>query len=276
MSPVARLRLIYRIGRVALHVLFGMTVCALLFPWLGYAARAGHIRRWSKRLMGICGVTVTQQVAAQGALAGASGAAMPAGVAALARAMVVANHVSWLDIFVINSIHPCRFVAKAEIRGWPMLGWLAGKAGTLFIARGSRRDLRELFSGLVEKLQRGERIAFFPEGTTAAQGQLLPFHPNLFEAAIDAKVPVQPYAVAYVDAAGRRHPEVDFIGDTSFAHSLVAILSGPPVQARLVCLPALETDGQHRRDLAQAAYLAVAGALGVSPAAADAGAAASQ
>jgi 1-acyl-sn-glycerol-3-phosphate acyltransferase len=244
---VLKLVLGYRVLRVLLQLLIGMATCALLFPWLGQTARNRHIRRWSRRLIGICGVRVGPGVSS-----------------ALVHAMVVSNHVSWLDIFVINALHPCRFVAKAEIRDWPMLGWLAAKAGTIFIARGQRRDLRHLFKDLVHRLQAGERIAFFPEGTTASQGQLLPFHANLFEAAIDAKVPVQAFALSYVDARGQPHPAVEFIGDMTFAQSMVAILSGGPITARLVCLPPIDTDGAHRRDVAQAAHRAVAGQLGIT------------
>ena len=198
--------------------------------------------------MGICGVRVTL---AQGSLV------------ALERGMLAANHVSWLDIFVINPLYPCRFVAKAEIRAWPMLGWLSAKAGTIYISRGNRRDLRHIFKGLVDKLDAGERIGFFPEGTTASQGRLLSFHANLFEAAIDAGVPVQPLALSYVDADGRPHPAVDFIGDMSFAKSIVGILSGPAVTARIVCLAPIATAGAHRREVAQAAHAAVAAALGI-------------
>ncbi|HEV7815250.1 MAG TPA: lysophospholipid acyltransferase family protein [Janthinobacterium sp.] len=241
-----KILLAYRLVRVLLHVLSGVTICALLFPWLGNQARNRRIRRWSGQLLGMCNVRVELA---------------PGAESALEQVMVVCNHVSWLDIFVILSVHPCRFVAKSEIRGWPMLGWLADKAGTIFIARGNRRDLRHLFTGLVEKLLEGQRVAFFPEGTTAAQGNLLPFHPNLFEAAIDAKVPVQPFAVSYLDGQGTVHPAVDFIGDTSFAESLAAILGGPPVRARLACLAPIGTEGAHRRELAQASYQAVATAL---------------
>ncbi len=99
---------------------------------------------------------------------------------------------------------PCRFVAKSDIRDWPLIGWLCDKAGTVFIARGKQRDVRRIYQGLVTSIRAGERIAFFPEGTTVGQGTLLPFHANLFEAAIDA-VPVQPYALRYVDQDGRLH-----------------------------------------------------------------------
>jgi 1-acyl-sn-glycerol-3-phosphate acyltransferase len=244
-----KLSTIFRLVRVMLHVFKGMAICATVFPWIGQEKRNGHIRRWSTRLLAMCNVTVEQ----------AAGSAP-----ALEHCVVVANHVSWLDIFVVHSLHPSHFVAKAEIRSWPLAGWLAEKAGTVFIARGNRRDLRHIFKGLVHSLERGERVAFFPEGTTAAQGNLLPFHANLFEAAIDAKVPVQPFALTYEDAGGASHPSVDFIGETSFAESIMLILNGPPVKAKLAILPAIDTIGAHRRELAEASHKAVAAALGVT------------
>jgi 1-acyl-sn-glycerol-3-phosphate acyltransferase len=237
------IKLAVRLFRVFLHLFSGLAICALVFPCVGAARRDGWIRSWSRRLLGICGVSLEQQGEA------------------LAHALVVANHVSWLDIFVINSLHPCRFVAKSEIRAWPVLGWLVAQAGTVFIARGNRRDLRHAFKGLVHSLEQGERVAFFPEGTTAAQGGLMPFHANLFEAAIDARVMVQPYALEYLDAGGALHATVDFTGDISFAASMIAILSGGAVRARLVCLPPLDARGAHRRELAASAEQAVAAAL---------------
>lgn len=232
-----------RLLRVFLHLFAGLAICALVFPWAGAARRDDWIRGWSRRLLGICGVSLEQRGEA------------------LAHALVVANHVSWLDIFVINALHPCRFVAKSEIRAWPLLGWLVAQAGTVFIARGSRRDLRHAFKGLVGSLEQGQRVAFFPEGTTAAQGALMPFHANLFEAAIDAQVMVQPYALEYLDADSEHHPTVDFSGDISFASSIVAVLSGGAVRARLVCLAPLDARGTHRRELAASAAQAVAAAL---------------
>ena len=179
----------------------------------------------------------------------------------LEHALIVANHVSWLDIFVINALHPCRFVAKAEIRAWPVLGWLAAAAGTVFIARGNRRELRHIFKGMVAALQAGERVALFPEGTTAPPGTVLPFHANLFEAAIDAKVAVQPYALAYVDGEGAFHPSVDYVDDTTFVDSMFKVLEGPPIRARLTCLAPLSSAGAHRRELAQAAQDAITAGL---------------
>lgn len=239
----------WRLARISVHLAAGLATGALVFPFAGAGLRQRLTRRWSRRLLGICRVTLEQAP----------------GPAALEHALLVANHVSWLDIFVINALHPCRFVAKAEIRAWPVLGRLAVAAGTVFIARGNRRELRHIFKGIVSVLEQGERVAFFPEGTTALQGTLLPFHANLFEAAIDAKVALQPCALAYLDAQGGHHAGVEYAEGTTFVQSLFAILSGPPVRARLACLAPIEASGAHRRELAQAAYDAVAEALQPAP-----------
>jgi 1-acyl-sn-glycerol-3-phosphate acyltransferase len=235
-----------RLARLILHLLQGLATCALVFPWAGVALREGLVRRWSARLLRICRVEVEHG---------------EGGHAPLRHAMIVSNHISWLDIFVINALHPCRFVAKTEIRAWPVLGWLVAQAGTVFIARGNRRDLRHIFKGLVDALAQQQRVAFFPEGTTSSQGEVLPFHANLFEAAIDAKVAVQPYALSYLDAHGAWHPAVDYTGETSFVDSIFRILGGEPVRARLACLAPIDTHGAHRRELAKTAHDAIAGAL---------------
>lgn len=239
------MRLAWRLVRLVLHLLQGLATCALVFPWAGAGLRERLIRRWSARLLGICRVRVEQQDAA----------------APLPHALIVSNHVSWLDMFVINSVHPCRFVAKAEIRAWPVLGWLVAQAGTVFIARGNRRDLRHIFKGLVDALGQRQRVAFFPEGTTASQGSLLPFHANLFEAAIDARAAVQPYALAYLASSGGWHPAVEYVGDTTFVDSILRILGGTPMTARLHCLAPIAAEGAHRRELARAAQGAISEAL---------------
>jgi 1-acyl-sn-glycerol-3-phosphate acyltransferase len=237
-----------RIVRLCVHLLVGMAICALLFPWIDRAGREIHVRRWSRHLLGICNVHV--QIT--------GGSAAPR-----AQALVVSNHVSWLDIFVLNALYPCRFVAKAEIRSWPLAGWLVEQAGTVFISRGSRSDLRRAFEGLVAALKSGERVAFFPEGTTAPQGTLLPFHANLFQAAVDAKSRVQPYAIRYIDSNRRLHPAVEFIGEMTFADSVMAIMSGKAIHARVTILRSIKAENLHRRELAERSYTAIRQALDI-------------
>lgn len=239
----------FRLLRVLLHLFRGLATCALVFPLIDAAARQTHVKRWSIRLLSICRVRVE--------------VLHDHGAPDAPRALIVANHVSWLDIFVINSVYPCRFVAKSDIRDWPLVGWLCEKAGTIFISRGRVRDVRRIYQGLVDSLHAGEHVAFFPEGTTAAQGTLLPFHANLFEAAIEAQVPVQPYALRYLDRHGQLHPAADFIGDMTFVESMRTILSAQPMKAQLILLPPIATaESSHRRELANAAHRAIASVLG--------------
>lgn len=239
--------IVFKLLRVFAHLFIGLSTCAFVFPLTNQAGRERRIKKWSVKLLQICGVQVE--------VTHATSASSPQ------RALIVANHVSWLDIFVVNSYVPCRFVAKSEIRDWPLLGWLCVKSGTIFIARGRVRDVRRIFEGLVASIKAGEHVAFFPEGTTSSQGQLLPFHPNLFEAAIDAAVPIQPFALRYTDASGRLHSAVDFIGDMSFAQSMITILRTGGIKAVLTRLPVMETEGSHRRELATAARHAIAAEL---------------
>ena len=246
---------VFSLARLALHLLVGLTKVAILFPFLGAAGRERRIQRWSRQLVAICGVTMSLDASAQRE--------------AVSPALIVCNHISWLDIFVINTIHPCRFVAKSDIRSWPLIGWLCEHTGTIFIARGKQRDVRRIYAGLVKSIHDGERVAFFPEGTTAPQGTVLPFHANLFEAAIEAEVPVQPYALRYVDADGRLHDSADFIGEMTFVESVIAIMKSGGMHAELIRLPAVPTEGAHRRELAAAARELVATALIPASGAAD-------
>ncbi len=234
--------------RVLLHLCVGLWICAIIFPRTDATGRERRIKQWSIKLLAMCNVGVLVPNEIDGRTA--------------THALIVANHVSWLDIFVINSLQPCRFVAKSDIRDWPLLGWLCDKAGTIFIARGKQRDVRRIYENLVASIRGGERIAFFPEGTTVAQGTLLPFHANLFEAAIDAKVPIQPYAIRYLDSAGNLHPAVNFIGDMTFAQSMIAILNADKITAELMLLPTIESSGMHRRELAAASRHSIGMTLG--------------
>jgi 1-acyl-sn-glycerol-3-phosphate acyltransferase len=249
--------IIFSIVRMFLHLFAGMATCAFIFPFLDRPARQARIRRWSTKLVYICGLKIVMR--------DVNGNVAAAAPLSAQRALMVANHISWLDIFVINTLEPCRFVAKSDIRNWPLVGWLCAKTGTIFISRGKPRDVRAIYQGLVESIKAGDRIAFFPEGTTAEQGILLPFHANLFEAAIDAGVPVQPYALRYLDAEGGLHLAADFIGETTIVESILAILKARavrPITAELTVLAPMASTGAHRRDLAVATREAISRALG--------------
>ncbi len=244
--------MILRLLRVILHLVTALWTCAVIFPFTDAHGRAWRKRHWSGQLLDMCRVSLVIDRRAE--------------AKENAHALAVCNHISWLDIFVINAMRPSDFVAKSDIRDWPLIGWLCSVTGTIFIARGRMRDVRRIFENLVQGLKGGQHVAFFPEGTTASQGAILPFHANLFEAAIDAGVPVQPYALRYRDADGDDHSGVDFVGETTFVESLLTILRGKAIHAELIVLPLIDSSGMHRRELAQAAHDAVAAALGQNPA----------
>jgi 1-acyl-sn-glycerol-3-phosphate acyltransferase len=159
-----------RLTRLALHVVAGALTILLLFPWLDRAERDKRVGRWAGKLLVILKVRAVQRgrsptVRGQGAL-------------------IVANHVSWLDIHVVHSLLPARFVSKAEVRGWPVIGWMAEAAGTLFLERSRKSDAARMNTVMAGHLKGGDCLALFPEGTTTDGSRLLPFYPSLFQPAV--------------------------------------------------------------------------------------------
>jgi 1-acyl-sn-glycerol-3-phosphate acyltransferase len=144
------------------------------------------------------------------------GAPAPAG-----PLLLVSNHVSWVDILALHAVCPCRFVAKADVERWPLLGTLVTGGGTLYVKRESRRDAMRVVHRMVEALKDGDIVAVFPEGTTSDGSAVLPFHSGLIQAAISAGAPVQPVAVQIVDGrSGRPSRAVSYMGDESLAGSV--------------------------------------------------------
>ncbi|MBC7955466.1 MAG: 1-acyl-sn-glycerol-3-phosphate acyltransferase [Cytophagales bacterium] len=183
--------------------------------------------------------------------------------------LLVSNHISWLDIMAINAVHPTRFVSKADVRAWPLLGWLVANGGTLFIERERKRDALRVVHQIAEALQQGDTIAMFPEGTTGDGLSLLPFHANLLQAAISTDTPVQPIALRYVDADAQPSRAVVWIGDTTLVSSLWTVATAHRMQAFVTQLPVIPTTGQDRRALGEVVRGQIAGALGfdeISPA----------
>lgn len=227
--------------RLGFHLLRGMLVCATVFPWASAHLRERLIRGWSRKLLAICGIEVEVQGLAPGAAA-------PRG------AMLVSNHISWLDIYVIHSWQPVRFVAKSEIRSWPLIGWLCDKTGTIFIERARKRDAHRVLHHITEVMQQGDLVCVFPEGTTTDGSTVLPFHANLMQAPVAGGLPVQPAGLSYLDAAtGQPTLAPAYIGDLSLVQCLNAILKSPPIKARLTLGPQLVAASASRRELAEAA-----------------------
>ena len=230
----------WRLARLTIHLLAGLLLVSLVFPLVSPPRHQRLKAYWARRLLQLLGVELrfTGKIPAGG--------------------LLVANHTSWLDIFVISAAHPSTFVAKSEIRRWPMLGWLAKQIGTLFIERSRRHHAGHIAHEMASRLARGETIAVFPEGTTSDGRDVLPFHAALFQPAISAARPVTALSIRYRDRSGTSTDAASYTGDTTLGESLRRILSVPGIVAELHVLPALPEEATtDRRRLARAAEHAI-------------------
>jgi 1-acyl-sn-glycerol-3-phosphate acyltransferase len=238
-----------RISLLLPHLVWGVALAGLLFPLIGPARRDRLIMGWARRLLKILGV--------QARLAAAP--PLPGG------ALLVCNHVSWLDIYLIYAAQRVHFVSKAEIRAWPVAGWLAHKTGTLFLERGRRADTARINAEMRILMQGGAWVAVFPEGTTSDGRGLRRFLPSLLQPAIELNCPVVPAALRYRTLAGEYNPVPAYIDEISMWRSLKNIVGEPGIIAELQFGEPIQPNG-HRRELAVQAEIACARLLGVSPA----------
>jgi 1-acyl-sn-glycerol-3-phosphate acyltransferase len=236
---------VFRGLRLALCLASIMLGTLILYPWLGAGSRARLKQRWSLRLLDTLCVRLDAEASAS-----------PPG------SLIVSNHVSWLDIFVINALRPSAFIAKAEIRQWPLIGWLGERNDTVFLRRGSRGHAKVVNGQIDALLNAGSDVAIFPEGTTTDGTHLLSFHAALLQPAIETGRPVLPLAISYHDAQGRLSLAPSFAGETTLVQCLLAIFACRSLTARLRPAPAIATAGQTRRELSQAAHDAIATRLG--------------
>lgn len=172
--------------------------------------------------------------------------------------MLVCNHVSWLDIHVVGACQPTRFVSKAEVRDWPIAGWLANAAGTFYLKRGAG-GTRELIAQLRLQLAQAP-VTIFPEGTTTDGDRLLRFQPRLFAAAIEAGCAIQPIALRYGRAAGGENIAA-FVGEMTLTTHLRRLLREPVLDAELIYCAPIDSRGYDRNALAQATQTHIASAL---------------
>jgi 1-acyl-sn-glycerol-3-phosphate acyltransferase len=231
------LRAAWRALRMGVHLLHGMAVMALRFPGADAARRHEHIRWWSAKLVRMAGLELV-----------ASGSPRPGAT------LLVANHVSWLDIAAVHAVAPqARFVSKADVLAWPLLGWLIKGAGTLFIERERKRDALRVLHQVAEALEAGDTVAVFPEGTTGDGENLLPFHANLLQSAIATGTPVQCVAIRYGDPMHRFSPSAHFLGQTTLLQSVWRILSASGLRVHVDLL--LPQGARHGDRRALAEYL---------------------
>lgn len=238
-------RAAFRLGRVGLHLAGGVVIATLVFPLSPRALRHVLQQRWCALLLRILAVRLY-----------AGGPTIERG------ALLVANHISWLDILALNALHPLSFVSKDDVRRWPVIGGLVRRSGTLLLRRDSPRAARMLNAEIAARLAAGESIVVFPEGTTTDGARVLPFHGALLQSALAQGRCVQPIALAYRDSeTGSRSAAAVYTDDTSFWASLCAIARAPCIDACISVTPPIVTQGLDRRSVATAARRCIENAI---------------
>ncbi len=225
-------RAVGKLLRGLLHIAVGLWTIYARFPQLPASHREARIQAWAQRMLAIWGIRLVVR-----------------GVPPYdGPVLLVANHISWLDILVMHAARHCRFVSKSDIKHWPLIGTLATAAGTLYIERASRRDAMRVVHRMVDALRAGEVVAVFPEGTTSDGIHLLPFHANLMQAAIAAEAPVVPVALQFVDrASGETSLAPCYVGDDTLLGSIWRTLTTPGITAVVSFGPPQHAEGRDRR-----------------------------
>jgi len=202
----------FRVTRVVIHTCVGLLVASALFPFAGNRTKARLIQWWCTGLLAAFNLQVKKT------------GAVPSGNTPLTSAMFVANHISWSDIHALNSVIPLRFIAKSEIKNWPVFGFLVSKANTLFIDRSKKQDAKRTIEIAHNSLQSGDNLCFFPEGTTTDGTEIKPFKSSLIQAAILAQSYIYPVALHYPNPDGSINTKVAYAGDTTLAESMLNML----------------------------------------------------
>lgn len=241
----------WRIVRLCCQLLWGLLLSVTSFARGDALCRHAIIRSWSRELLHRAGVEVR-------AIGFPADADRPV--------TLVANHVSWADIFALNTQHACHFIAKSELRSWPLAGRLLTNVGTIFINRSERKDTHRLKRVVHDLLAAGETVAVFPEGTTSDGHDVLKFHASLLAPIVAAEGEVWVVAIRYLRRSARGHGEertdaAVYIGDMTLLQSLRAIHRVAPVIAELRFLESIACAGLTRREVAQRAEALIRAAL---------------
>jgi 1-acyl-sn-glycerol-3-phosphate acyltransferase len=225
------LRFLIRIVAVILWILLGFAILLVYYQWAPIPRRDALYKWWSTVMLRICGIRVD-----------VIGEPLPFG-----SGLLIANHVSWIDIFVLCSRRATIFVAKREIRQWPVLGWLVALVGTIFIERGNRKAVTNVGIQMARRFEKSQLVGLFPEGTTSDGMDVLPFHAGLFEPALQSGVAIQPVALRY-RLRGQRSSFAAYVGDESLVANAWRVLGESGVSVDVVYLPPM------RRSDSEAGY----------------------
>lgn len=243
-APLARaVRYAYRVPLLLWHLLIDLPlVLVSMLPGISTLELRGErldhlaVRLWSAGLMRVFGFRLRRV-----------GEPLPGGV------MFVANHVSWIDIVTMHSQRMMGFVAKREIERWPVVGWLASRAETIFHHRGNAESLGGVLHEMLARLRGGHAVGVFPEGGTRGGREIGPFHARIFLAAVEAGAPVQPVALVYGEG-GSAQRTVAFAPRESFMGNFLRLLGEPPRLAEVHFLePIAAGEAEGRRRIAETA-----------------------
>jgi 1-acyl-sn-glycerol-3-phosphate acyltransferase len=245
------LRYLWRTPWIVFHIVVAIPLTLVAFSPIGRRAsvRGERLDQWLQRwwsggIVRRCGFRIVRV-----------GEPRPGPV------LFVANHVSWLDIELMHSQRVMSFVAKAEIARWPLVGWLATRAGTIFHRRGSARSLNAVMEQAVDRLRQDMAVGVFPEGGTGPGDRLRTFHARIFQVAADAQVPIQPVAISY-GRNGKMDLRVPFADGESFFANVVRLVGDAGAEAQVRFLDPIPLSDEGRRQIAESARAAIAQALG--------------
>ncbi|MEO8809987.1 MAG: lysophospholipid acyltransferase family protein [Rhodanobacter sp.] len=250
-DPFRPLRYLWRIPLLMIYAVLAILLAGLVLSWNRHCVmRDGReplphrlVRWWSIGLLWIFGLR-----------------AVRVGQPLSDPVLFVANHTSWIDIELLHSQRAACFVAKAEIASWPLVGWLAANGGTIFHRRGSNHSLAAVMQVMVERLREGRSVAVFPEGGSGYNGVIKVFHARIFQAALDAEVPVQPVALRF-SRDGRRIVDAGFREDETFFSNFLRLLGSPPMDAEVHFLQVVPASAEGRRRMAEQSRERIAAAM---------------
>lgn len=237
-----------RIARIVIHTVYGGFLGVLIMPSATARQRNWIVSHWSRSLLNILNIEVTKQ------------GELPNHDAA--NTMFIGNHISWIDIHALNSVRAVRFIAKSDLKNWPIFGWLAKKCNTLFIEREQKKDAVRVIEEASKSLIHGDCLCYFPEGTTTDGTDLLPFKGSLMQAPINAGSTIWPFAIYYPKDDGSANIEMAFAGETTLIESIWKIVSLRKPKVTLTFLPKISPHGHERRGLTITARHSIAQHLG--------------
>ena len=229
-----KLRLLYKFFCIIFLFIYGLIIAGIIFPVLHFLCSANKAKskrdilkiHWLKAFSSIMKLSIIRE-----------------GELPREAALLISNHISWLDIIVIGQYLPVYFVAKSDISSWPIIGYLSRQGGTIFIRRGNKKSIKETAEKMIWVLKQNSNIVAFPEGTTTSGNEVLSFHASLFQPALLTKSVIQPVVIQYEGAAKHQAP---FIGEDDFVRHLIKMLCLDKVEVRLSFLPVIKSLGKDR------------------------------